>query len=274
MLPAALIVFREVLEAALIVTIIMAATRGLPHRGKWVSLGILVGIAGAGIVAALANIIASSFAGSGQEIVNAAILFIAVGLIGWHIVWMNSHGRRMAAEMRAIGHQVAEGEKHMSVLAIVVGLAVMREGSELVLMLKGLWAGSNSSNEMIIGSLIGLAAGVAMGALLYAGMLALSLGRLFSLTNGLLVLIASGMAARGADFLNQADLLPTLKPRMWDTGFILSDDHGVGQALGALIGYIAQPSGIEVLFYGVTAAVIFICIRLTRMHAHGHAKAP
>ena len=267
MIAALLIVFREVLEASLVVTVVMAATRGSAGRNRWVVIGIAGGVVGAALVAALAHTISHSFAGAGQEIVNASILFIAVALIGWHVVWMNSHGKKMAADLRATAKSVAEGEKHMSILAIVVGLAVMREGSEVVLMLQGLWTGSDSSATMITGSTLGLAAGVAVGALLYFGLLALSLPRLFAFTNVVLVLIAAGMAARGANFLVQADLLPALGSRLWDTSFILSDDSVIGKALSALIGYIARPSGIEVAFYLATVAAIAALIRITH-HIH------
>jgi len=260
MLAAALIVFREILEAALVVTVVMAATRGLRHRGLWVGTGIAGGILGAVLVAALAHSIANAFEGAGQEIVNASILFLAVLLIGWHVVWMNSHGRKIALEMRAAAKSVAEGERHMSILAIVVGLAVMREGSEIVLMLQGLWAGSPEQTAMLDGGLLGLVAGVATGALMYFGLLALSVSRLFALTNFILVLIAAGMAARGANFLNQADLLPALGAHLWDTSFILSDDSVPGKALGALVGYIARPSGIELVFYMATVLVVLYLI--------------
>src|SRR5262249_8851992 len=139
---------------------------------------------------------AAAFSGTGQEIVNAAILFTAVGLITWHVVWMNSHGRQMAAEMRAHAQSVAEGERHMSVLAVVVGLAVMREGSEVVLMLQGMGT-TDSLLATWGGGALGLAAGILTGTLMYAGLLALSLKRMFGITNGILILIAAGMAARG-----------------------------------------------------------------------------
>ncbi|HUY69113.1 MAG TPA: FTR1 family protein [Alphaproteobacteria bacterium] len=271
MLASALIVFREVLEAALVVTVVMAATEGLPHRKKWIALGIAGGIAGASLVAALADIIANAFEGSGQDIVDAAILFVAVGLISWHVVWMNHHGRRMAAELRAMGRKLTEGERHMSVLAAVIGLAVMREGSEVVLMLKGLWTGTGATPAMMIGSVIGLVGGIGAGALLYAGFLRLSVGRLFTLTNGLLVLIAAGMAARAANFLNQADWLPALGTNLWDTSFILSDRSIMGQAMGALIGYVARPSGIELAFYVATILAVLALIGLTRLRLRAHA---
>ncbi|HEU0118115.1 MAG TPA: FTR1 family protein [Alphaproteobacteria bacterium] len=271
MFAAALIVFREALEAALIITIIMAATRGVRHRGLWVSLGMAGGVIGAGLVAALTDIISTLFQGTGQEIVNAVILFLAVGLISWHIVWMNSHGRQLAEEMRAIGKSVSEGEKHLSILALVVGLAVMREGSEIVLMLQGLWS-TGDKTAMLGGGLLGLGAGVVVSCLMYLGFLALSIKRVFALTNAFLMLIAAGMAARAANFLVQADILPSLTPRMWDTSNILSDQSRVGEFFAALVGYIAKPNGIEVLFYGVTVVFVLLMMQYAKKHASS-AKA-
>ncbi|MDE2029865.1 MAG: FTR1 family protein [Alphaproteobacteria bacterium] len=268
MLATALIVFREVLEAALIVTIIMAATRGVRMRGVWISLGIAGGVAGAATVAAFMSFIANGFNGAGQDIVDAGILFLAVALICWHIVWMNSHGREIAAQMREVGENISEGKKHMSVLAVVVGLAVMREGSEIVLMLQGLWAGSGGATAtMMLGAALGLLGGVATGTLMYLGLLALPLARVFSLTNGLLMLIAAGMAAHGANFLVQADLVPSLGTQLWNSSSIISDHSALGQVLAALIGYVARPSGIEIAFYLATVASVLLFMRLSRRAA-------
>lgn len=266
MFAAAIIVFREVLEAALVVSIVMAATRGLPHRGKWIALGITGGVLGAMAVAAMTNALAGLFGGAGQDIVNAAILFTAVGLISWHVVWMNSHGRKMASDMRAVGISVAEGEKHMSILAIVVGLAVLREGSEVVLMLQGLWS-TGSTAAMLGGGVFGFAAGALTGALMYAGFVALPVGKVFTLTNSILVLIAAGMAAHGANFLAQAGLVSSLGGRLWDTSKLLSDQSPAGEVLAALVGYIARPNGIEVLFYGVTVMVV-LTLMLRRVQTY------
>jgi high-affinity iron transporter len=265
MSAAALIVFRELLEAALIVTILLAATRGVPRRAFWVILGIAGGLAGAGVVAALMGGISSLFEGRGQEIVNAAILFAAALLIGWHVVWMNAHGRRMAEETRAAGHRVAEGEKHMSALALVVGLAVMREGSEVALMLQGLWA-SGAASAMFGGAAIGVAAGLLASFLMYRGFVALPVARVFALTNVLLALIASGMAARGANFLTQAGLMPSFGNKVWDTDGFLSEQSLAGQVLAALVGYMSRPSGVEVAFYVATALIISLLMWQTKRH--------
>ena len=89
----ALIVFREVLEAALVVGIVMAGSKGVAGRGLWVGGGIVAGVLGACAVAAGAGAIQSAAAGVGQELLNATILFAAVGMLGWHCVWMGRHGQ-------------------------------------------------------------------------------------------------------------------------------------------------------------------------------------
>jgi len=133
MLGALVIVFREVIEAGLVVGIVLAATRGIPGRGWWVSLGILLGVLGAGVVAIFAGTISNAFAGSGQELLNAAVLIVAVISLTWHNVWMAEHGRELAAELRKVGTEVSEGRRPLAALTLVVFVAVMREGSEIVL---------------------------------------------------------------------------------------------------------------------------------------------
>src|SRR6185312_4266367 len=111
MLATLLIVFREVIEAGLIVGIVLAASKGVARRSLWVAYGVSGGVLGACLVAAFAGELESLFQGSGQEVFNAAVLLLAVAMLTWHNVWMASHGREMAREMRAVGAQVATGER-------------------------------------------------------------------------------------------------------------------------------------------------------------------
>src|SRR5712691_2243403 len=122
MLGSLVIVFREVIEAGLIIGIVLAATRGVPERGAWVGLGIGVGAFGAGVVALFAEAISNAFDGAGQALFNA------------------------------------------SVLAVVLGLAVLREGAEVVLFLYGIIATGTSASSLFVGGLLGLAAGGAFTA--------------------------------------------------------------------------------------------------------------
>ncbi len=262
MLATAIIVFREVLEAALIIGIVLAATQGVAKRGAWVSAGIVGGIAGAGLVALFADVISGAISGIGQEIFNASILLVAVIMLGWHNVWMGRHGREMAQHMNKVGHAIKQGERPMHMLAIVIGLAVLREGSEVVLFLYGIAAAQQEqAGFMLMGGLMGLLVGGVMGLMLYFGLLRISSKYLFRTTSWLITLLAAGMAAQAAGFLVQADLLPPLVPTLWDTSAILSQQSLLGRLLQTLVGYTDHPAGIQVLFYVVTLAAIAVLMR-------------
>jgi len=257
MLATAIIVFREVLEAALIVGIVMAASRGIRGRGAWVSGGIAGGGVGAVIVAACAGTIASAAAGMGQEVFNAAVLFAAVGMLGWHNIWMTRHGREMAGAATRLGAAVRAGREPLWALSFAVGLAVLREGSEIVLFLYGIAATEGGGiGAMALGGALGLAAGVAAGAGMYLGLISIPLRHLFAVTSWLVLLLAAGMAAQAAAFLVQADLLPAFGDALWDTSFLLDEKSIVGRVLHTLVGYTAQPAGIQLMFYIATLLAI------------------
>ena len=263
MLPTAIIVFREVLEAALIVGIVMAASRGALRRGLWVSGGIAAGVLGACAVALFAATIAAAAEGMGQELFDAGILFAAVCMLGWHNVWMSSHGRELAVDAVKLGSEVRSGARPLWALAFAVSLAVLREGSEIVLFLYGIALGGNGGPvAMAIGGVIGLALGVAAGTAIYWGLVAIPMRLLFTVTSWLVLLLAAGLASQGAAFLMQADLLPSLGDNLWDTSFLLSDDSLAGRVLHTLVGYTAQPAGIQLVFYAATLLVIGGLMRL------------
>jgi len=257
MLGSAIIVFREVLEAALVIGIVMAGSKGVAGRSFWVAMGVLAGVLGAAIVAAFAGTIAAAASGMGQELFNASILFVAVVMLGWHCVWMGRHGRDIARHMTEVSRAVAAGSRPLYVLGIVVGIAVIREGSEVVLFLYGIAAGGGiGAVSLSIGGILGLIAGAAVGFILYFGLLRIPTRYLFSVTTWMIVFLAAGMAAQGAGFLVQADLLPALGRGIWDTSWLLSERSLLGKVLHTLIGYDARPSGIQLLFYAATLAII------------------
>jgi len=262
MLATLIIVFREVIEAGLIVGIVLAATKGVPRRGLWVSYGVAGGVAGACLVAAFAGQIASLFAGSGQEFFDASVLLLAVCMLTWHNVWMSGHGRQMAKEMKEMGAQVSAGERSLAALAIVVGVAVLREGSEVVLFLYGIASqGGTTHAGMLMGGALGLAGGAAVSALLYYGLLAIPAHRLFSVTAGLITLLAAGMAAQAILFIQQAGYLEYFTSTVWDTSWLLPQDSIVGRLLHTLIGYSDTPNGAQLLVYAATALTIFGLMR-------------
>jgi high-affinity iron transporter len=203
------------------------------------------------------------FQGSGQEFFNAAILLLAVAMLTWHNVWMASHGRAMARELKAAGHQVKTGERTLAALSIVVGVAVLREGSEVVLFLYGIAAqGGTSAAGMVAGGGLGLVAGALISALMYFGLLTIPAGKLFQVTSGLITLLAAGMAAQSVIFLQNGGWLEFFTATVWDTGWLIKDDSIAGRLLHTLVGYSQAPNGAQLIAYGATIVVILILMRL------------
>jgi high-affinity iron transporter len=274
MFGTALIVFRETLEAALIVGIVAAATRGIPGRFRWIASGIGAGILGSLLVAAGAGALSQLAQGMGQELYNASILGVAVAMLAWHNIWMSVHGRELAANANRIGGDIRTGAKEMSVLLVVIAIAVLREGSETVLFLYGVAiSGNESSAPMVAGGAIGLAGGVAVGWLLFKGLLRIPLRWFFSATSFLVLLLAAGMASQAARFLIQADKIPSLAAPLWDTSWLVSNSSLVGKALQGIVGYDAQPAGMQMAFFVAVLAAIVAGMAWARRRAEPQAPA-
>lgn len=266
MFGSAIVVFRETLEAALIIGVIAAATRGVQARGTWLTAGIGAGTVGSLIVASLTGQIAEMAQGAGQELFNAGILILAAAMLGGHNIWMVRHGQQLARDARQLGRDIASGSRQMSTLALVVALAILREGSETALFLYGLLSGGGETLVNVLGGgAAGLFAGALAGYGLYAGFLRIPSRLFFSATSALILLLAASMASQAARFLVQADLLPSLADPFWNTSWLLDDASVPGRFLRALIGYEARPSGIQVLFYAATLFIVLGGMRYVRV---------
>jgi high-affinity iron transporter len=258
MFGSALIIFRETLEAALVIGIIAAATRGVSRRSLWLIIGVACGVIGSFIVAALAETISSFAEGSGQELFNAAVLAIAVCMLAWHNIWMSTHGAELARDAKRIGSEVKEGQRELSAIAILVGLTVLREGAESVLFLHGMATGSeNSLVSMLSGGALGLLGGALVGTFMFVGLMRIPLRWFFSVTGTLLLLLAAGLSSQMAKMLIQADWIPALVSPLWDSSAVIPMNSISGSILHVLIGYEASPSGMQILFYAGTIAIIF-----------------
>ena len=275
MIAALIIVFREVFEAGLIVGIVLAVTRTVPHRNQWIGGGVLAGVLAACVVAACAGALSNLFAGMGQELFNAAILIVAVVMLTWHNVWMARHGAELAGELREAGRAVVEGSKSLLALAVVVGVAVLREGSEVVLFLYGVLVGGNDSGlSVALGGLAGLVLGALVCRLTYIGLLRIPPRALFTTTTVLIALLAAGMAAQAAAFLEKANWLTVLDSVVWDSAWLLPDSSLLGKALHTLIGYTDQPTAMQLAVYLAILAVTFVLMRLYGAPAKAATSAP
>jgi high-affinity iron transporter len=272
MFGALIIVFREVIEAGLIVGIVLAATRGVTGRGRWVATGVLAGTLGAGIVALFAEAIADAFEGSGQELFNASVLGAAVVMLMWHAAWMSRHGREIAVEMAAVGAAVSAGRRPMTALCVVVGLAVLREGAEVVLFLYGILAGGASGSSLFVGGMLGLAAGAAFTALTYYGLVSIPTRHIFTVTTVLIALLAAGMAAQAVQYLDAAGVINVLGGQLWDSSPWLPQDGIIGRILRALIGYTDRPTELQLITYLATLAAMAALTWLAAPPRAAHAR--
>ena len=153
----------------------------------------------------------------------------------------------------------------MSALAILIALAVLREGSETALFLYSLAAGGGDSRlSLLSGGVLGLAGGIGVGWALYSGLTRIPLRQFFAVTSGLILFLAAGLAGQMARFLVQGDVISPLASPLWDTSFLLPMDSVPGNLLHLLAGYEARPSGMQVLFYGLTFCVILAGMRWSR----------
>ncbi len=264
MVGALIIVLREVIEAGLIVGIVLAATRTLPSRGRYVAGGVLAGLLGGAVVAAFAGALSNALAGAGQEVFNAAILGIAVVMLGWHNIWMARHGRQIAEDVRQLGRHVLSGSRSLTALAIVVAVAVLREGSEVVLFLYGVVISSGDSGlSLVLGGLLGLLLGAGTSALTYKGLVVIPPRHLFKLTSVLIGFMAAGMAAQCVAFLEQADIATGLGEVVWNTSWLIADNSIAGRVLHTLLGYTGKPTELQLVVYLATLGTIFGVMKLS-----------
>lgn len=276
MLAALIIVFREVVEAGIVVGIVLAATRSVGGSRLWAAAGVVAGVLGSCLVAVFASAIASAFAGFGQELFNATILGIAVIMLIGHNVWMARHGRELARDIRETGKAIAQGSKSLMALAVVVGVAVLREGSEIVLFLYGIAITDGGSGAaLILGGIGGLVLGAGLSALTYLGLVKVPARHLFKVTSVMIAFLAAGMAAQAALFLEQAGVIDSLSETVWDSSALLSETSIMGRVLHTLIGYSDQPTVLQLLAYLTTLFVIYVLTRsvssLAKPQASRHA---
>jgi len=256
MMASSIIVFREVLEMTLVVSILLSVTRGLYRSRALISIGVISGLIAASIVALFMQEMEESMDGNGEFVFNAVVLLIATCLIAWTVIWMSKQGRQMASDLKQAGARVVAGDAPKLALITLSFAAVMREGSEAVFFLFGAAQMIQSEADMFYGSVLGFVAGGLLGWLLYRGLSLLPLRPMLQLTSWFLIILAAGMASQAASNLVIIDMLPPLVDSLWNTSQWLSEDSFLGEFLQVAIGYDTQPSGIQLLAFIVVLAGI------------------
>jgi len=259
MISSLLIVFREMLEMVLVIGVLLAATRGVSGSRLWIGLGVGGGLLGAAFFGVFMEQMEASFDGEGEFIFNAVVLSLASVLIAWTVLWMSQHGRQMSLRMKQAGSSVQGGDSPYTALAVVALFAVMREGSEAVFFLFGAAQGIQEDGwVMLTGGLLGAGAALAIGSLLYFGLIRIPVKRLFSVAGWLLMLLAAGMASQAASNLVIIDVLPPLVDPLWNSSALLPSSSVFGEVLHVLIGYDEEPSALQVIVFAVSLTMMAI----------------
>ncbi|MEP7199776.1 MAG: FTR1 family protein [Chloroflexota bacterium] len=261
MLAAVLLAFREGLEAALIVGIVLGALNKMGARQRqrsvwlgvglaaWLSFGVAVGLTFIGI----------ELDGIAEQIFEGATMLIAAGVLTWMIFWMQYQGRRMKGELEAEVRQALVGGAGWGLFGLSF-IAVFREGVETALLLTAN-AFNSSATDTLIGTLIGLALAVGAGWLLFATTVRLNTRQFFRVTSVVLIVFAAGLVAHGIHEFNEAGLIPEVVEHIWNTNGIVPQESQLGSVLTTLFGYNAMPSLTELLGYVTYFVVVWLGAR-------------
>jgi high-affinity iron transporter len=256
-----IIVFREILEIALILSVLYASTVGVKNRSSWILGGLGAGILGSIIVAFFTDAISNSFDGMGQEVFSAAILFIAAMMIGYTVIWMKQHAKNLNKEIKDLSKAVIDGEKSLYTLFVIVSVSVLREGSEIVLFSYSYFLAGTSILELSLGGILGLILGLIAGFAFYFGLIK-TLGKyFFSTTTTILIFLSAGLVASSLGYLTDADLIPTIIDQLWDSSALISDSGIMGNILHILTGYTSKPSGVQLIGYLLSLSILFYLTR-------------
>ena len=249
MLAAALITFREGLEAALIVGIVLGylkKTDRMDHqRSVW--WGVTVAIFASVAAAVGLQAVGARFEGRAEQVFEGVTMLLAASVLTWMVFWMQAQGRRIKGQLEEEVRQAVATEQGWALFGLAF-LAVVREGIETVLFLSAAVFAS-SPVRTLSGGLVGLAAAVVVGWLLFAASAQLDVRRFFRVTGVLLIVFAAGLVAHGVHEFQEAALLPIFIEHVWDINPILSEKGTLGSILKSLFGYNGNPSLIEVLSY-------------------------
>lgn len=265
MLGNLLIGLREGLEAALVVSILIAFLVRTDRRSAlpkvWLGVGVAVAVSvGVTLVLTLTQ---QALTFEAQETFGGVLSILAVGFVTWMIFWMRRVGRSISAELRGrMEDALAMGSGAMVVMA---ALAVGREGLETAVFFFAAARAAGETTEPLIGFLSGIAIAVVIAYLIYRGAVTLNMGRFFSVTGVLLIFVAAGILAYGVHDLQEAAILPGLDTLAFDVSAAVPPDSWYGVLLKGIFNFSPQTTVLEaVVWVAYVAVVLTLFLRPAR----------
>jgi len=264
MIPSFIITFREVLEAALVVGIILSYLVRVKQTkyNNIVYAGIISGIIASIVGAILFTLLAGGFTGRTEEIFEGITMLVGALLLTTMILWMMKQ-KHIARELEdKVAAELTKAYKFG--IFSVVFVAILREGIETVIFLRA--ASLVTTNNTMIGAISGIIAAILLGYTMFLGSKKINIKKFFNITSILLILFAAGLVAHGVHEFQEAKVIPTVIEHVWDVNPPLNPDDSypmlhekgyVGSTLKGLFGYNGNPSLIEVLSYLIYIALVF-----------------
>jgi high-affinity iron transporter len=251
-----LIGLREGLEAALVVSILVAFLVRTDRRSVlpkvWLGVGIAVAVS-AGVTIALA-LAQQQLTFRAQEALGGGLSIVAVGFVTWMIFWMRGAARSISAELR--GRMEEALKLGPTAVVVMSALAVGREGLETALFFFTAAQAAGQTTEPLIGFLLGIAVAVALAWLIYRGAIRLDLGKFFTVTGVLLVLVAAGVLAYGVHDLQEAAILPGLGTLAFDVSAAVPPDSWYGTLLKGVFNFSPQTTVLEAIVWVAYVGVV------------------
>jgi high-affinity iron transporter len=255
-----LVALREGIEAALIISILLAYLKQLDRMDKaylvWWGTGIAVALSL--VIGTLIFMVGAEFEGTSEQVFEGLVTLTAVGVLTWMILWMRRQGARIKSELHEkVDTALVAGGAALAFLAFV---AVLREGVETALFIfaaaQGTAVESGGVGQQLIGAALGIAIAVVLGVALYRGGIRMNIRTFFRVTGGLLIFVAAGLFAYGIHELQEAGWFPFLTATAFDVSATLPDDEGVGALFRAVFGYNADPTWLEVVAWAGYMVVV------------------
>ncbi|WP_341747632.1 MULTISPECIES: FTR1 family protein [unclassified Candidatus Tisiphia] len=268
MFKIALVVFRECLEIALLLGVILAVTKQLEKSRIYIIAGVMLGTVSAALFAFFTRSITVAFSGLGDEIFNSGVILLTVALIGWTIVWMQGYGIKIKQNLNDLSVKISSGDSSYIMLVLIVAATILREGMEIIILVYSISSVEIiDSNSYLLGLIIGIVSGLTLGIIIYLGLIKIvNQQYIFRISSILLMLVASGFAAEAAGILSSSGIITILSDQLWDSSWLISDRSIYGKFLKMITGYIARPNGLQVVFYVCTLGLINILIQIKIRH--------
>jgi high-affinity iron transporter len=265
MLATFVITWRETIEAALIIGILLAYLRKIGHQHdfRYIFGGAAAAVIASGLFAGASSLATRLLERIGENLFDALILLTAVAVLTYMVVWMHHNAKEIKGELLTKADQ-ALARHQLWALGTLAFVGVFREGVETVLFLWGLLLQAGPVADLswqVVGGLVGVAVGVVMAWLFFKGFGHLDLRPFFKVTGILLLFIAAGMLSSAGGRLVAAGWLPPLIEPIWDSSWLLSERSFIGSLVAGLFGYRSHPSLLELLLYVGYFPLVWIWLR-------------